>query len=39
LNKFIFDSGGGTVKQIVVERVSHTYRPARGREVLALEDV
>ncbi|HEX2567888.1 MAG TPA: ABC transporter ATP-binding protein [Burkholderiales bacterium] len=25
--------------QIVVEGVSHTYRPARGREVLALDDV
>jgi NitT/TauT family transport system ATP-binding protein len=25
--------------QIVVQGVSHTYRPARGREVLALEDV
>src|SRR5690348_4117204 len=25
--------------QITVERVSHTYRPARGREVLALQDV
>jgi NitT/TauT family transport system ATP-binding protein len=39
LNKFMFDSSGGSVKQIVVEGVSHTYRPARGREVLALEDV
>jgi len=39
LNKFIFDSGEGTVKQIVVDGVSHTYRPLRGREVLALEDV
>jgi len=35
----MFDSSGGSVKQIVVERVSHTYRPARGREVLALEEV
>src|SRR5256885_5642744 len=25
--------------QITVERVSHTYRPARGREVLALDEV
>ncbi|MGB8435959.1 MAG: ABC transporter ATP-binding protein [Burkholderiales bacterium] len=25
--------------QIVIDRVSHTYRPPRGREVLALEDV
>jgi NitT/TauT family transport system ATP-binding protein len=25
--------------QIVVEGVTHTYRPARGREVLALDDV
>ena len=25
--------------QIVVEKVSHTYRPARGRPVLALDDV
>src|SRR5438270_13087892 len=25
--------------QIVVEALSHTYRPARGREVLALEEV
>jgi len=35
----MFDSSGGSVKQIVVERVSHTYRPARGREVLALDEV
>jgi NitT/TauT family transport system ATP-binding protein len=28
-----------TAPQIVVEDVSHTYRPARGREVLALDDV
>ena len=28
-----------TAPQIVVEGVSHTYRPARGREVLALDDV
>src|SRR5512147_2769937 len=35
----MFDSSGGSVKQIVVERVSHVYRPARGREVLALDDV
>src|SRR5437667_11472809 len=26
-------------RQIVIEGVSHTYRPARGREVRALEDV
>jgi NitT/TauT family transport system ATP-binding protein len=25
--------------QIVVEKVSHTYRPARGRAVLALDDI
>src|SRR5665213_458960 len=25
--------------QILVERVSHLYRPARGREVLALDEV
>jgi len=25
--------------QIVIDRVSHTYRPPRGREVLALDDV
>src|SRR5271170_7401586 len=25
--------------QIVIERVNHTYRPARGRAVLALSDV
>jgi NitT/TauT family transport system ATP-binding protein len=25
--------------QIVIEQVSHTYRPPRGREVLALQDV
>jgi hypothetical protein len=30
-------SASGT--QITVERVSHTYRPARGRAVLALEEV
>src|SRR5258706_15820211 len=36
---FMVDSKGDSVKQIAVERVSHTYRPARGREVLALEDV
>jgi len=33
------DSKGDSVKQIAVEGVSHIYRPARGREVLALEDV
>src|SRR5258708_40336557 len=33
------DSKGDSVKQIAVEGVSHVYRPARGREVLALEDV
>src|SRR6185369_7699630 len=38
-NVFMVDSKGDSVKQIAVERVSHTYRPARGREVLALEDV
>src|ERR1043165_301375 len=35
----MFDSSGGSVKQIVVENVSHTYRPAHGREVLALDQV
>jgi NitT/TauT family transport system ATP-binding protein len=25
--------------QIVIDRVSHTYRPPRGREVLALDDI
>jgi NitT/TauT family transport system ATP-binding protein len=30
-------SAGAT--QIAIEAVSHTYRPARGREVLALEEV
>jgi ABC-type glutathione transport system ATPase component len=25
--------------QITIERVNHTYRPARGRAVLALSDV
>jgi NitT/TauT family transport system ATP-binding protein len=33
------DSTAGSVKQIAVEGVSHLYRPARGREVLALQDV
>src|SRR3954464_10011358 len=33
------DSTGDSVKQIAVDRVSHVYRPTRGREVLALEDV
>src|SRR5689334_13348981 len=28
-----------TSAQIVVDRVNHTYRPARGREVLALDQV
>ncbi len=27
------------MSQIVIERVKHTYRPARGRPVLALDDV
>jgi NitT/TauT family transport system ATP-binding protein len=37
---FMFDSGAAPVKQqIVVEAVSHLYRPARGRAVLALEEV
>ena len=40
MNMFMFDSGSAAVKQqIVVEGVSHLYRPARGRAVLALEDV
>ena len=25
--------------QIVIDRVSHTYRPASGRPVLALDDI
>jgi NitT/TauT family transport system ATP-binding protein len=29
----------GSDAQIVFDRVSHTYRPPRGREVLALDDV
>ena len=29
----------GTAAQIVVDRVSHTYRPARGRAVLALDNI
>jgi NitT/TauT family transport system ATP-binding protein len=33
------DSKGDSVKQITVEGVSHVYRPARGREVLALDEV
>src|SRR5689334_15828419 len=33
------ESKGDSVKQIAVERVSHVYRPARGREVLALDEV
>ena len=37
---FMFDSTAAPVKQqIVVDSVSHSYRPARGRTVLALEDV
>jgi NitT/TauT family transport system ATP-binding protein len=37
---FMFDSKAASVKQqIVVEGVSHLYRPARGRAVLALEEV
>src|SRR5690348_16565286 len=37
---FMFESRPAPVKQqIVVEAVSHRYRPARGRAVLALEDV
>jgi NitT/TauT family transport system ATP-binding protein len=39
VNRFMFDSKQESVKQIIVEGVSHTYRPARGREVLALEEV
>jgi NitT/TauT family transport system ATP-binding protein len=40
VNMFMFDSKAVSVKQqIVVEGVSHVYRPARGRAVLALEDV
>jgi NitT/TauT family transport system ATP-binding protein len=40
MNMFMFDSAAAAVKQqIVVDGVSHHYRPARGREVLALEDV
>src|ERR1051325_10674710 len=33
------DSKADSVKQIAVERVSHVYRPARGRTVLALDEV
>ena len=29
----------GSQPQIVIDRVSHVYRPARGRAVLALDDV
>jgi NitT/TauT family transport system ATP-binding protein len=29
----------GNAGQIVIERVNHTYRPARGRAVLALSDI
>jgi NitT/TauT family transport system ATP-binding protein len=32
-------NGGTSEGQILVEGVNHTYRPARGRPVLALEDV
>jgi NitT/TauT family transport system ATP-binding protein len=40
MNMFMFEAKGAAVKQqIVVEGVSHLYRPARGRAVLALEDV
>src|SRR4051795_8094241 len=39
MEQFMFDSGAQSVKQIVVERVSHTYRPARGRAVAALEEI
>jgi NitT/TauT family transport system ATP-binding protein len=39
VNKFMFDSPAASVKQIVAQGVCHTYRPARGREVLALDDV
>jgi NitT/TauT family transport system ATP-binding protein len=33
------DKKGGTLPQIVVDRVNHTYRPPHGRPVLALESV
>ncbi len=33
------ESKGDSVKQITVERVSHVYRPTRGRTVLALDEV
>ena len=33
------DSKGDSVKQITIERVSHVYRPTRGRTVLALDEV
>jgi len=40
VNMFMFESKAPSVKQqIVVEGVSHMYRPARGRAVLALEDI
>ena len=29
----------GAMTQIVIDKVRHMYRPARGRPVLALEDV
>jgi len=29
----------GSEPQIVIDRVSHVYRPMRGRPVLALDDV
>src|SRR5580698_857839 len=30
---------GNSQAQIIIERVNHTYRPPRGRPVLALSDV
>jgi len=32
-------AGGASPSNIAIERVSHVYRPARGRSVIALEDV
>ena len=39
MNMFMFDSSRDGCQVISVENVSHTYRPARGRDVLALDDI
>jgi NitT/TauT family transport system ATP-binding protein len=40
MNLFMFESSAPAVKQqIVIDKVSHRYRPARGRPVLALDDI